>query len=244
MVITVSFVILANAAPDWTWSQLVAGRGLWQILTRKTVLASYERSGDDQAERYATRNGNTITIYPTQSSFRVPDSWIAHYGKYRDNFHFSREELAEVQNGAGEWDEEYGRVANALFPYDECAAHAGGEGWGRNGSSFGDVQLRVYITKMSPEQVIQRMAGRGLDLARRIQSNKDTAQVVDLGADGRFRHADLTYRLFYGDYGGTARIREYAVPAGDYTLVLFFMGGEEEEVQSILKSVALPAKTR
>jgi hypothetical protein len=47
-----------------------------------------------------------------------------------------------VRVGHGEWDSEYASVVNASLPFEDCAAHVGGEGWGWQGLSFGDLQVR------------------------------------------------------------------------------------------------------
>jgi hypothetical protein len=54
-----------------------------------------------------------------------------------------------VEIGAGEWDTEYAKVVNSAMGFQDCVAHVGGEGWGKDGSWFGDVQLRVYLTPIS-----------------------------------------------------------------------------------------------
>jgi hypothetical protein len=74
-------------------------------------------------------------------------------------------ELALVKIGAGEWDTEYARVVNSAMRFQDCVAHVGGEGWGKDGSSFGDVQLRVYLTPLSEEQVHQSASAQGFGIA-------------------------------------------------------------------------------
>jgi len=231
-----SFGVAANFAPDWTWKKLQQGQEMWRVIATRAVLAGYSKPKNDNATRHAERNGSTVTVYPESASLRVPDGWLSWYEKFHNNFHLTRKQLLDVETGAGEWDTEYGRVVNAAFPFDECAAHVGGEGWGKEGTSFVDVQLRVYVTTMSPTQVIYRLEGPGLEVARGVFRNASGAQFVDRGTRGRWRNAEISY------YGGTERIRTYATTAGEYTLVLVFMGGRDNEVQWILNSVEIPSQ--
>jgi hypothetical protein len=41
-----------------------------------------------------------------------------------------------VRFGHGEWDSEYASFVNASLPFEDCAAHVGGEGWGWQGVFF------------------------------------------------------------------------------------------------------------
>ncbi len=97
---------------------------------------------------------------------------------------------------------------------------------------------------MPPREVVYRLAGPGVAMARKVAppifpmfNVGPNAQFVDEGAQGRWHKAKLHYTLRYGGYGGVARIRIFATPANGYTLALVFMGGPEDEVQSIVDSV-------
>lgn len=244
-VFTVSFLISANFYPDWTFRTLTAAKvhksvALWRL--------RYHRHGEtvDGQIRQSIRTGNTVTLYPDGTSFRVPQDWLDWDARFHDNFHLTRAELAEVKNGAGEWDTEYGKVVNAILPFDQCAAHVGGEGWGKNGVSFSDVQLRAYITDIAPNLIVSRLSGQ-LAVVRTFATYMGYSKFDDMGVMGRWRTVQLEYGLSYGDYNGTAQVRLYATPSKGHTLALFFMSSPfgrigssaENEIQSILKSVAL-----
>ena len=92
----------------------------------------------------ASRSGRTVILHPSEASFDIPTDWIAWYGKFHNNLHLSEKELALVKIGAGEWDTEYAKVVNSAMRFQDCVAHVGGEGWGKDGSSFADVQLRLF----------------------------------------------------------------------------------------------------
>jgi hypothetical protein len=114
----------------------------------------------------ASRSGRTVILHPSEASFDIPTDGIAWYGKFHNNLHLSEKELALVKIGAGEWDTEYAKVVNSAMRFQDCVAHVGGEGWGKDGSSFGDVRLRVYLTTLSEEQVHQSVSAQGLGAAQ------------------------------------------------------------------------------
>src|ERR1700674_3493367 len=120
----------------------------------------------------ASRSGRTVILHPSEASFDIPTDWIAWYGKFHNNLHLSEKELALVEIGAGEWDTEYAKVVNSAMRFQDCVAHVGGEGWGKDGSSFGDVQLRVYLTPLSEEQVHQSVSAQGLRCCTEDQSER------------------------------------------------------------------------
>ena len=77
---------------------------------------------------------------------------------------------------------------------------------GAKGSSFADVQLRVYLTPLSDEQVYQLVSAQGFVAAQAINPR---ASLLTTVKDGPWQRSSITYDLFYGDYGGTARIDFY-----------------------------------
>jgi hypothetical protein len=216
-------------------------------------LSSCHRAASPTAEppRYATRDGQKITLHPSGVSFRVPQQWLEWNERFHNNLHLSRDELQQVRHGDGEWDKEYGNVVNAALPFADCAVHVGGEGWGREGSSFGDVQMRAYISDLSDREILARIHRQAVDAARReerpsprlsgLAELTPDADVTD-GQEQQWRKSVIRYPLWYGDYGGMARVRFYVAPIEKETLVLVFMGGEDEEVDGILQSVSLQVR--
>ena len=201
-----------------------------------------------EAQRYATREGQKIILHPSGVTLTMPQQWLEWDERFHNNLHLTRDQLEKVQNGEGEWDTEYGKVVNATLSFADCAAHVGGDGWGREGSSFDDVQLRAYITNLSQREILARIRGEAFATARRVARPFPTpAALAELapdtnlkeGKDGQWRTSVIRYPLWYGDYGGVARIQCYLTSIENGTLVLVFMGGQDEEVTHILKSVSL-----
>lgn len=186
---------------------------------------------------YATRDGRNITVQPYSVSFRVPQQWLEWNDQFHNNFHLGAD-LKDVRNGGGEWDTEYAQVVNAALPFEYCAIHAGGDGWGKQGSSFADVQMRVYDTPFTNENVLNGIRGGAFNAAKRISSKSEIVEA----RDPEWQSAEVNYFLWYGDYGGTARVRFYLHPVGSHTIVFVFMGGDEKEVRDILNSVSFPQK--
>jgi len=213
-------------------------------------LSSCHRTADTtaKAQRYATREGRKIILHPSGVTLNVPQQWLEWDERFHNNFHLTRDELEKVHNGEGQWDTEYAKVVNAALPFTDCAAHVGGEGWGREGSSFGDVQLRAYISTLSERTILASIRGDAFDTARQVARPFPTpAALAQLAPEtslkedkeGQWRTSVIQYPLWYGDYGGVARIRFYVASIEHGTLVLVFMGGENEQVEHILQSVSL-----
>ena len=151
-------------------------------------------------------------------------------------------DLDSVRVGQGEWDTEYAKVVNAVLPFRDCAAHVGGEGWGKNGVAWSDVQLRAYQTSLTEDQVHQSASTAGLRSARKF--SKD-ATLLPFVTEEPWRRTTIKYSLFYGDYGGVARIDFYTRTEKGQTIVLVFMYCDSDrsramdQVGSILKSFQL-----
>ena len=193
----------------------------------------------------ATRFGQTITLHPSEATFTVPAEWISWYKKFHNNFHLTAKQLDSVRVAIGEWDTEYAAVVNSVLPFQDCVAHVGGEGWGKDGSSFGDVQLRVYVTPLSEEQVKVSVSAQGLSAAQKFSSQTSLLPTVDVDS---WHRSSLKYELHYYDYGGTARVDFFTTTYAGQTFVLVFMYsdtnrfGAVDEVDRILRSFRFPTQ--
>jgi hypothetical protein len=108
--------------------------------------------------------------------------------------------------------------------------------------------MRAYITPETVNSVIERVATTGLASARKVARPGGPAfpealtpgtEYADEGREGNWRKVLLQYPLWYGDYGGLARIRFFAMPVEGQTLVLVFMGGDKAEIDQIVSSVRI-----
>jgi hypothetical protein len=200
-------------------------------------------------EPYSTRDGPIVTLHPSGISFRVPQQWLEWNDQFHNNFHLSRDELQKVKNASGEWDTEYADVVNSALAFEDCAAHVGGEGWGKEGSSVADVQMRAYVTALREGEVLSRIHGPALSTAHQVAyispSSKllgELAPSVEMKeqTESSWKEIVLQHPLWFGDYGGTARIRFYITSIRRNTLVLVFMGGDDPEIEKIFHSVSVP----
>src|SRR5437879_974963 len=153
------------------------------------------------AGRYATRLERTIYLHPSEVSFQIPQDWLYWDSEFHDNLHLTHRELERVRFGAGEWDSEYGDVVNSALPFEYCAAHVGGEGWGREGVSFGDLQLRAYVTELSSLEILRRISGPAFAAAKKVASQviHEPAVQVSSGQEDQWQRAVIQYDMFYGD---------------------------------------------
>ena len=199
------------------------------------------RIGD--AGRFAERRGREIRLHPSGIFLQVPEAWVDWDAQFHNNFHLTHRELRSVRLASGEWDSEYATVVNAALPFEDCAAHIGGEGWGRDGVSFGDLQMRAYVTTLATADIIGRIRTRSMKAAETIAERQDglaaeSHAAIETLTDTDWQHARIQYPLWYGDYGGTARIDFFVKNFDDYRLVMVFMGPDaDHELQPILASV-------
>jgi hypothetical protein len=185
----------------------------------------------------ATRHGQTIRLRPHPATFRVPRDWVKWHRQFGNNFHLTHKQLDAVARGAGDWDTEYASVCNAVLPFDRCAAHVGDEGWGQQGVSCGDLQVRLYDLADSPQVVDRRIHQQGVADIQRFSGHRPQ---VKREGKSRWRRTVLSYGRWYGDYGGTAhvdfRVRRLRVR----TFVFVFMYADYQSnkaaITSILKS--------
>src|SRR5262249_469798 len=127
----------------------------WRVMAQKEVEqhSPWKSKKDSGTRPSATREGRTITLKPTGASFKRPKDWAEWYEELKRNFQLTNKQLDAVAKGAGEWDTEYASVCNAVLPIDRCAAHVGGDGWGKESVSFADLQVRVYELGDTPEAI-------------------------------------------------------------------------------------------
>jgi hypothetical protein len=150
------------------------------------------------------------------------------------------EQLDRVGNGAGEWDDEYARVCNAIFPFDRCAAHVGEEGWGKEGVSYGDLQVRVYDLE-SPLEAVEE------DIARK--STDDIGQLicgtvqVQKGDEHGWRQTVFSYGRFYYDYGATAYVDIRLKQVDKKTIAFVFMYTDYQQQEKVINDILHSLRT-
>jgi len=139
-----------------------------------------------------------------------------------------------VQHGGGEWDTEYAMVSNAILPFARCAAHVGGEGWGSDSASFGDLQVRVYSLDESADTVNAMIERKAPSAVTKLT---DEPTELERSTQDGWRRVLLKYFLFYQDYGATAhvdiRFREFATS----TVVFVFMYTNYKEHADVISAI-------
>lgn len=189
------------------------------------------------SEFFATRQGSTITLHPTTATFQVSDAMCEWFAEYKNNLHLSPDELAKVEHGAGEWDTEYGLVCNAALPFARCCAHVGEEGWGRDGVSYGDLQVRVYVLDKTLDEVGHDIADKA---AAKVKQITEAPAEVATDKTAPWKRWDFAYNRWYGDYGATAHVDFRARQFDDDTVIFVFMytdyTSQDAEIRAMLRS--------
>jgi len=190
----------------------------------------------DNNSPFSVLEGTTVRIKPYDATFEIPESWLTPkpIPEPAKNLHLSWQELNEVyrNNGYDEFDGEDAQVMNSVLSFENCAAHVGDRGWGND--LWNDLQGRIYVVDLTPEEIAARIEKRGLNKALNVYEGasltsenygvwqKQTLKITD--APTHFilmKKLDFYYRSF-----------------GSKTVVFVFLhaGGFDETINGILNS--------
>jgi hypothetical protein len=206
---------------------------------------------------YARLTGETIELMPWGMSFIIPQNWLdLYYKEHFNNLHLTREQLEKVRNADNaEWDGDYARIVNSVLPFENCAVHAGGDGWGKDGCSHSDVQMRVYVGNWSTPDVKKLIDENGFSIARMIADEnrqkmkiavkggvplEPTREVLKPEVVSEWHKFGIALPLWYDDYGGEGNVDFYIRLFGHDTVVLVFMyasgAGQAKFIEPIVAS--------
>jgi hypothetical protein len=221
---------------------LIASEKL-SLRIRDMIAVLDQPMGERGNECCSTRQGSTITLHPETATFRLNDTMVNWFAGFKNNLHLTREELTKVEQGAGDWDTEYGMVCNAVLPFSRCCAHVGEDGWGKDGVSFADLQVRVYVLEQKLTELGKQIEEGGTSKVREI--TKKPPKIAVNGA-GTWKGWDFAYDRWYGDYGATAHVDFRARQFDRYTVVFVFMYtnyfSQEAKIRSMLESFTWKGK--
>jgi hypothetical protein len=220
------------------------------IFARDKITTSNPNKATHSAEinsPYSVLEGTTIRIKPYGATFEIPNSWLTPKpapDEHIKNLFLSWQELNEVNRIDGEtngFDEEEAQVINSVLPFENCAAHVGDRGWG-NGL-WNDLQGRVYITDLTPEEIATRVEKQGYDKASEIFERAS----VKSGRHGNWekRTLDILDAPSWSDFILGENLDFYYRSFENKTVVLVFLHTDrfEEEINLILDSFKWSNKT-
>lgn len=194
-----------------------------------------------QSKRGSIRHGTTITAAGHGLSFEIPKAWVRWHDENGDahpNLHLTPAELDLVKETEGEWDREFALIVNAFLPFEQCVAHVGSEGWGPQGISYSDLQVRIYVLSPTPEEIAERVSSRGAAVVENITG---TSAVPQLARVGLWKRTLLKYQRRYADYGATAivdlRLRRFRSRTVAFALMYTDHAEHHTEVEALLDSV-------
>jgi hypothetical protein len=227
------------------------------------------------AELVALLRGHVVILKPSGVAFRIPQTWLDHYDsppKYpteaflkfvkdpeeaardydpKSNLHFTRQELDQVRSPErDEWDGAFAKVVDDLLPFEKCIFHGGGEGWGRQGHLFSDLQMRVYLGTWDLVEIQKLVGERGLRAVRRMsnypkfpdtQAGESPRVSWDRTKTAGWQVETLTFPMWFYDYGATAVVDFHARKYPETTVVFVFMyteypGSQKAEIQEVVHS--------
>ncbi|HEX6189975.1 MAG TPA: hypothetical protein VFZ40_17995 [Pyrinomonadaceae bacterium] len=184
--------------------------------------------------------GRTIRVEPYGATFDIPESWLtpqAIPGEPSKNLYLNWQELDYLYRNDGA-DAEDAQVINSVLSFQDCAAHVADKAWGNH--LWNDLQVRVYVTDATTEEIAGRVEKQGLAEASEVFEhasvvsgtngawNKKTLDVIDAPPGTDFilgKRVDFYYRSFTNK-----------------TVVFVFLhaGGFDETISSLLDSFKWP----
>lgn len=186
---------------------------------------------------YARLVDHTIELEPSKATFAIPQNWFdLYHNEHWNNLHLTRKELERVKEADNaQWDAEYAKIVNAVLPFENCAVHAGGDGWGSESVTYGDVQMRVYVGKWSILEMKRLVKEKGFPVATAIAMKmpeeitkitpplRAEREVLKEEVIGEWQRLRIALPLRYDDYGGVGTVDFYVRIFRDETVVLVFM---------------------
>lgn len=185
-------------------------------------------------------SGTTFTVPSHNLRFSIPQAWVEWADQYPDtpNIFLTQEQLHKAKEVEGEWDHEYAIILNEALPFSHCLLHAGSEGWGVDGITYTDLQMRLYILESTVTETESTISQKTSKAIEKVSGQSNPPKVDKLGPWQNLRY---NYDLKYEDYGATAEIDFYLQPSGNATLIFVFMHTRQphltDEKMSILNSV-------
>lgn len=188
---------------------------------------------------YSNLDGNLIRIEPYKASFEIPQSWLSPnpIPEPSKNLYLSYKDLNDLYWNDGS-DAEEAQVINSILPFRDCVAHFGDRGWGNY--LWNDLQGRLYVVNLSPEEINDAIERNGLPKARanfeRVSIKAGQHQAWSL------RTLDILDAPSWSDFILGKRLDFYYQRFGEKTVVIVFLHTDkfENEINLILDTFRWP----
>lgn len=200
---------------------------MWDKI-RESFLPRAIHSSDHNSP-YALLEGRTVRLKPYDVTFEIPESWLNTTSQR--NLYLSRQELNEVYLKVG-GDAEHAQVMDSVLPFEDCAAHVGSKDWGNY--LWNDLQARIYVVDLCPDEIAERIEKQGLDKA----SNAFDKASLSTGSYGEWQKRTLNVMQASSDFILFEDMDFYYHIYGNKTVVFVFIhaGDYDETISQILSS--------
>jgi hypothetical protein len=199
-----------------------------------------------------------LIIEPIGVSFRIPPAWLdttvkrlggVGCDRHSASAHAVNTDRASLRTMTGPstyfGDQYYSAMSDSLFPVSELTAHVGSRGWRECDDSEADLQVRVYITSRTPEQLSERV--RAIQLSPYPGYSKPIPAASRDSSGWRIESVDWEYNC--GDCIFAERLQIYSRRIQSRTISLVFMyspsvgsrySSADADRRVILTSLSLP----
>ncbi len=138
----------------------------------KNLISSPVIHSAENNSPYSVLEGTTVRVKPYNATFEIPESWLTPKvipNEPTKNLFLSWQDLNEVNRidrKSNGFDQEDAQVINAVLPFENCAAHFGNKAW--DNGLWNDLQGRIYVTDLTPEEIAYRIENNGLSTAQSV----------------------------------------------------------------------------
>ena len=186
---------------------------------------------------HSVLEGRTVRIKPYGATFELPESWLTPkpVPSPEKNLHLSLQDLNELYWNDGS-DAEDAEVINSVLSFEDCAAHVGDKGWGNY--LWNDLQARIYVSDLTPEEITLRVEERGLGKALKVFEDASLTSA----SHGAWQKRTLRIMDAPTHFILMKNLDFYYRPFGDKTVVIVFLqaGDFDEAITGILDSFKWP----
>jgi len=201
----------------------------------------YGSAGRDTARL----EGERVVIRPIGISFLVPPVWLGQpvprgrnylcgndpQGSIADRIVTEPSRFQALQHPGGEWKTEFAAVVDSVLPFENLAAHLGGDPWT---GSCGTLQMRVYVG----DQLSRRTANANSGV--RAASRYFKPVLRSHRHPGRWSVTRLSWNAWYYDYGGPAVVEFWTrrFHGRDVVFVFMLSGAEDDQYKDRTEIIA------
>ena len=193
-------------------------------IAASTSLLVPSPSAPQTAAPFATMDARTVTLHPSNATFKIPDEVVGLQGRDLAKY-LTRTDLERIKTvDPPNWDAPYSRILNAAVPFSAAVVQIGTEQWGLGSRNFGDLQVRVYVIDGPAATVRETIDKDGLAEAARVfpaAARFPAPSLTRPETGNAWSLSRISYERNGGDFSARVNLDFYVREFGAQTIVIF-----------------------